>query len=127
MNKIHLPNLELKTFTEQDALDYCSINNINSDNITELDLFNNELTDISGIKLFKNLKELYINYNKIKDISVIKNLTGLEYLNITNLKLESDQIKYIQYLNNLEELWCNKGFKDMSVINKLNKNIEIYD
>ena len=127
MKEILLTSLELKTFTEQNASDYCQINNINPDNITVLDLFNNELTDISGIKLFKNLKELYINYNKIKDISVIKNLTGLEYLNITNLKLESDQIKYIQYLNNLEELWCNKGFKDMSVINKLNKNIEIYD
>ena len=127
MNKIHLPNLELKTFTEQDVLDYCSINNINSDNRTELDLFNNELTDISGIKLFKNLKELYINYNKIKDISVIKNLTGLEYLNITNLKLESDQIKYIKSLKNLKELGCKKGFKDMSVLDKLNKNIEIYE
>ena len=74
MNEIKLTSLELKTFTEQNASDYCQINNINPDNITVLDLFNNELTDISGIKLFKNLKELYINYNKIKDISVIKNL-----------------------------------------------------
>ena len=28
MNTIILENLELKIFTEQDALDYCSINNI---------------------------------------------------------------------------------------------------
>ena len=48
MNKIKLSNLELKIFTEQDALDYCQINNINTDNITELDLYDNKLTDISG-------------------------------------------------------------------------------
>ena len=29
MNKIILNNLKLKTFTEQDALDYCLLNNIN--------------------------------------------------------------------------------------------------
>ena len=28
MNKIELVNLKLKTFTEQDALDYCILNNI---------------------------------------------------------------------------------------------------
>ena len=43
---IFLRNLKLKTFTEQDAEDYCQINNINSDNITELYLNNNKLTDI---------------------------------------------------------------------------------
>jgi len=127
MKEILLTSLELKTFTEQNASDYCQINNINPDNITVLDLFNNELTDISGIKLFKNLKELYLHYNKIKDISVIKHLKKLELLNIRELNLESNQIKYIQYLNNLEELWCSKGFKDMNITDKLNKNIEIYD
>ena len=127
MKEILLTSIELKTFTEQNAEDYCQINNINPDNITVLDLFNNELTDISGIKLFKNLKELYLHYNKIKDISVIKHLKKLELLNIRELNLESNQIKYIQYLNNLEELWCSKGFKDMNITDKLNKNIEIYD
>ena len=29
MNKIDLNYLKLKTFTEQDVLDYCQINNIN--------------------------------------------------------------------------------------------------
>ena len=125
MNILILNNLELKTFTEQDALDYCLLNNINSDNITELYLHNNELTDITGVKLFKNLKELYISNNEIKDISVIKYLKDLEYLDITNLKLESDQIQYINSLKNIKELRCYKGFKDMSVLDKLNKNIII--
>ena len=148
MNKIiELYSLKLKTFIEQDALDYCSINNININNIVKLYLYNNKLTDISGIKLFKNLeilslgfnkindisviynlkkiKQLYLDNNELTDISVLKNLTNLEVLDIKNLLLESDQIQYIKSLNNLKELWCRNGFKDMSVVNKLNKNINI--
>ena len=145
---IELDNLELKTFTEQNVLDYCLLNNINPDNIEELWLSNNELTDISGIKLFKNVNILEIDNNKIEDISaVIKNLNNLNYLNISNnkivnitilkdlnkleyldigyLELESDQIEYIKSLKKLKTLYCRKGFKDMSVLNKLNKKINI--
>ena len=169
MNKIELYNLDLKTFTEQDVLDYCQINSINPYNIKELNLINNELTDISGIRLFKNLKYLYLNNNKIKDISVtqylknlqslnidnnkikdisvlkylkelsylyisdteikdisvIKNLNNLNILGIENLELESDQIQYIQLLNNLQTLWSLGSFKDISVLKQLNKDIRI--
>ena len=139
MKFIDLENLQLKTFTESDALDYCQLNNINPLNITELYLSYNELTNISGIKLFKNLEYLnlyynkikdisvlkdlknleylYINNNQIKDISVLKDLKNLKYLDIGNLLLESSQIKYIK---KLERLYSVKGFKDISVLNKLN-------
>ena len=126
LHKIELHNLKLKTFTEQDVLDYCLLNNINPDKIIELWLSHNLLTDISGIKLFKNLKRLYMNNNKIKDISVIQYLKNLEILYIHNLKLKSDQIEYINSLKNLRNLWCYNGFKDMSVLDQLNKNINIY-
>ena len=33
MNIINLMALKLKTFTEQDALDYCQLNDINKNNI----------------------------------------------------------------------------------------------
>ena len=147
MNEIFLYSLKLKTFTEQDVLDYCSINNINPDKITKLNLYDNELTDISGIKLFKNLEFLDISHNLIKDISVLNNLKNLKILilfntNINNissiqylknlmvldimdLKLESDQIKYIQPLKNIKKIWCKNRFKDMNIINELNKNIKI--
>ena len=169
LNELELNELELKIFTEQNALDYCQINNINPDDITELDLHSNILTDISGVKLFKNLKELNLSYNreltdisviqylknlkelnlhnnKIKNISVLKNLIKLKILDISSnpiknisviqyltelkildigyLELKSDQIQYINSLNNLEELWCDYGFKDMSVLDQL-KNTEI--
>ena len=149
MNIIELERLELKTFTEQNALDYCSINNININNIISLRLNYNNLKDISGIKLFKNLERLSLQYNQIKDISVIKDLTelieldisdnkitdisvikylkNLKFLNIEYLKLESNQIKYIKNIKNLEIINCiDKGFKDEYIYYKLfNKKIKI--
>ena len=149
MNLTELERLELKTFTEQDVLDSCSINNINTNSIIALRLSYNNIKDISGIKLFKNLKALELHNNKIKDISVIKDLTeltdlyigdnkitnisvikylkNLKFLNIEYLKLESNQIKYIKSLKNLKTLYCtNKGFKDKYIYYKLfNKKINI--
>ena len=54
MNQINLTNLSLRTFTEQDASDYCQLNNIDSDSIIELNLYCNNLTDISYLKILKN-------------------------------------------------------------------------
>jgi len=147
MNKIELNNLELKIFAEQDVLDYCQLNNINPEDIIYLELSSNKLTDISGIKLFKNLEKLYINNNKLenifviknliklkvlylnsnplKDISAIKNLNNLEILRIDNLELGLDQIKYINCIKNLKELFCHKGF-NFFVLNRFNKNLRIY-
>ena len=104
INKINLRFIQLKTFTEQDAEDYCQINNINPDNITQLYLYNNELTDISGIKIFKNLEVLDLDYNQIKDISVLKSLNNIKELSISELELKSNQIKYINSLKKLRNL-----------------------
>ena len=148
MNEIDLSYLKIKTFTEQNVLDYCQINSINYNNIINLNLNSNKLTDISGIKLFKNLiqlnlesnkrltdisvlkylKELsylYISDTEIKDISYIENLEYLQELWIKNLRLKSDQIQYIKSFKKIKELLCYKGFKDMFVIKQLNKNIRI--
>jgi len=147
MNNLDLSHLKLKTFSEQDALDYCLLNNVNPDNIKELYLFNNELTDISGIKLFKNteyldiknnqltdisvlkdlnkLEILILNNNKLTDVSVIEYLNKLRYLDVNKLRLESNQIQYIKSLKNLNILYCVEGFKNISVLKQLNRNIEI--
>ena len=103
ITEIQLSNLRLKTFTQQDALDYCLLNNINIDNIKELSLYDNELIDISGIKIFKNIKVLRLHYNKpATDISVLKDLNSLEelYLFYNGIK----DISVIKDLKNLERL-----------------------
>ena len=123
MNKIILIELKLKTFTEQDVLDYCSINNININNIIKLYLYNNELTDISGIKLFKNVNKLDLAYNKLTDISVLKDLTGLKELYLWNNQITD--ISVLKDLNKLEELYIsNNELTDISVLKYL-KNINI--
>ena len=119
MKEIKLNNLNLKTLTEQDILDYCQLNNINSDNIIILNLQDSEFTDISGIKLFKNLETLFIGYNKIKDISVIKDLINLKILGIEDLNLNSSQINHINSCKNLKKLYCYNGFKDMFILQKI--------
>ena len=115
MNKINLSNLQLKTFTEQDASDYCLLNNINRHVITELDLSGNKLTDITGIKLFKNLETLYLYNNETADISVLKDLNKLKTLNISYNQIID--ISPIKYLKNLEILCLhNNKIKDISMI-----------
>jgi len=103
MNEINLKNLKLKTFTEQDALDYCQINNINIEDITVINLDNNELTDISGIRLFKNLEVLWLGVNKLTDIKIIKKLKNLEVLHL-NKNNELKDISVLKDLINIKKL-----------------------
>ena len=121
MKEINLSHLKLKTFTEQDVIDYCQINNLNPNNIKELNLSNNELTDISGIRLFKNLKLLYLHKNYLTDISVLKNLNKLEFLNI-----ESNKITNISIIKNSIKLRYfyigDNPLTDISVIQNLKIN-----
>ena len=102
MNKIELNNLGIQKLTEQDSFDYCSINNINPENITKLYLNNNNLTDISGIKLFKNLINLYIDSSRLENISVLKYLINLKELYLSNNNIKD--ISILKYLSELEIL-----------------------
>ena len=121
MNRINLTNLQLKTFTEQAALDYCQINNLNPDDIIIIYLNNNELTDISGIKLFKNLKDLHIDSNELTVISSIKFLDNLGFLSLNNNKITD--ISVLINLKNLEILGIGKNYlKDISPVQYL-KNL----
>ena len=95
-------------------------------NLKQLNISNNEITDISVLKNLNKLEYLDISCNEIKDISVLKNLNNLKILQIRRLLLESDQIQYINSLNNLKYLYCENGFKNMSILDKLNKNIKVY-
>ena len=58
--------------------------------LTELYLYNNQLTDISPLKALTQLTSLYLRYNQLTDISPLKALTQL-----TRLHLENNQISDI--------------------------------
>ena len=125
MKDIFLNNLQLKRFTERDIKDYCILNNLDINTVKYINLGDNELIDISEIKLFKNTEYLYLYNNKIKDISVIQYLKILIYLDISGLELESDQIEYIND-SKIINLLCSKGFKNKTDIYKIKRTINLY-
>jgi len=99
---LNLKKLDLKTFTEQNALDYCHLNNLNIDKIKKLNMINNRLTDISGIKVFKNLEILWLSFNEINDITDLKYLNNITEIYLNNNNIINTEI--IKYLNKLKIL-----------------------
>ncbi|CAL6010461.1 leucine-rich_repeat domain-containing protein [Hexamita inflata] len=69
-------------------------------NLTELNLQENEISDISSIAKLKNLKKLYLSCNSIDDISKLQSLPNLTHLHLYKNKLTS----YTLALPNLVEL-----------------------
>jgi len=75
------------------------IDNLNLYYLKKLNLAENKISDISGLKDLKNLQELNLNKNQIIDISVLGNLTNLRDLSLVN-----NYIKNIDVLKNLKKL-----------------------
>ena len=86
------------------------ISEITFKNVEEINLENNNITDISPIKNFnlKKLKKLNISFNKINDISPLKNILE-KSKNIENIDLSNNSIETI----NIDE------FKKMPILKKL--------
>ncbi len=61
-------------------------------NLTELDLFNNDIEDISELSKLINLKKLNLSDNNIEDIKPLSNLINLEDLNIENCYVDDYSI-----------------------------------
>ncbi|CAL6041124.1 Conserved_hypothetical protein [Hexamita inflata] len=94
-------------------------------NLIDLDLQDNNISDISSIIKLKNLKKLYLGRNKIGDISALQSLTDLIFLDLFSNKLTS----YTLALPDLVELTlsCNKledksGLQHSSKLQRLNLN-----
>ncbi|CAL6054234.1 leucine-rich_repeat domain-containing protein [Hexamita inflata] len=69
-------------------------------NLTELNLYNNKISDISSISKLKNLKKLYLERNCIEDISALQSLHDLTHLYLSYNKSTS----YTLALPNLVDL-----------------------
>lgn len=91
-------------------------------NLTELNLENTKITNISFLKNLKNLKKLNISGNNISDLSPLENLTNLEYLYINNNDVKD--ISALSKLKNLKELFLSgnkiKSVSELKNLIKLN-------
>ncbi|MFW9969885.1 MAG: leucine-rich repeat domain-containing protein [Candidatus Odinarchaeota archaeon] len=73
----------------------------NLDDILELDLSNNRISEIKGLENLKNLKKIYLKNNYIEKIEGIERLNKLEFIDLSgNIYIE----KIPDFLNELPKL-----------------------
>src|SRR4028118_505553 len=77
----------------------CDAANRKLSSLTELDLDNNQISDIKPLESLTNLTQLYLGNNKISDIKPLESLT-----NLVSLALENNQISDIKPLESLTKL-----------------------
>ena len=90
---------------------FSKINNINNDpkNIRFINIWGNQISDISILSSFPYLEKINLNSNQIEDISAFKNLT-----NIRELSLKDNKIKDFSQIENLKN---NKKLEKLNLIN----------
>lgn len=94
-------------------------------NILEIDLYKNNITDISNISNLPKLEYLQLGNNKINDISALQNLDSLTDLNIFNNQVSD--ISIVSQMPNLERLYLHKNnITDISAVANLTKLQELY-
>ena len=86
--------------------------------ITELDLSNCQISDLTGIEYFTNLVTLNLSKNTITDVSDLAGLKSLETLNLSNNTINNiDNMRSLTALTNLN-LNSNK-ISDISAVSSL--------
>lgn len=97
----------LKTYKEKKGMTFQEwLKNKPQDiNTTKIWCDGQNLTDLDGIKDFKNLQELYCSNNQLKEL----NLEGME--NLQYLYCEKNWLKKLDLegLKNLYKLWCSSN------------------
>jgi|GEM_PF-4308865 len=98
-----VPSLKKLEYLTQLNIGNCDITDLSLlkelKNLTKIDIFGNDVVDISPLKELRNLTELFANSNQIVDISVLSELRGL-----TKLALDCNEIVDISPLKELKNL-----------------------
>ena len=88
--------------------------------ITELNLYNKNILNISPLEDLTHLKKLSIDSNNITDISHLSKLTNLEFLELDQNKITN--ISVLSNLTNLKELWLSQNnLSDIKTLSSLKK------
>ena len=69
---------------------------VNLTNLTRLDLYHNEIQDISVLANLTNLTDFDLSYNQIQDISALSNLTNLTSLDLSENQINPQDIDWLQ-------------------------------
>ena len=98
--------------------------------IEELDLSDNQITEMNGIERFSNLKCLKLNNNRITNINGLENLKNLQKLFLRNNKIS--EIKGLENLRNLKHLELSGNTNITEIPESLNelpalKNMKLWD
>jgi len=86
---------------------FSKLNNINNDpkNIRFLNIWGNQISDISILSTFPSLEKINLNSNQIEDLSAFKNLTNIRDLSLKDNKIQDfTQIEYLKNNKKLEKL-----------------------
>ncbi len=90
--------------------------NENSDDIIELDLSNNRISEIEGLENINNLKKIYLKNNYIERIEGLEGLNNLELIDLSgNINIEEipDSLNNLPNLKTIKLTGCRiKKFSD---------------
>ena len=66
-------------------------------NLNSLDVYDNNISDLTPLKDLKNLSTINLSYNKVSDITVLESLSALTYADLSNNPVEEDIFeKYVE-------------------------------
>ena len=102
--QLHSKNIE---YTANDTNKTLTMTQENINKVEILELINKEITDITGLETFKNLKTLDLGQNQITDINAISGLTNLQTLSLGKNKISD--IGAISSLTNLQFLYLHEN------------------
>lgn len=89
-----------------------------------LDLYSNNITDLTGLENLENITVLGLGNNNIEDITPIKNIVKLRQLYLNDNKISS--VENLENLYNLEILSvANNKLSDVAPISSLKKMLEL--
>lgn len=97
------------------------------ESITTLNLGEKQITNLSGIENFTNLQDLQVYTNNISDISVLNGNTSIQTINLNDNKLTDEDMKIFSTMTNLKRLGIakNESITKIGDISKLTNLIEL--